>query len=290
MPEISGIAHDVSVSVVDNTAWYIEMMQDLFNFDQIKQMITSRPADDFKLLFDGMHGVSGPYAEKIFGQIIAGETEGKVQLLRCEVLPDFGGAHPDPNLTYAKDLVTKMGIQTEEEPEDFAFGAACDGDADRNMILGNKFFVTPSDSLAVIVANHKLIPYFEKGIKGVARSMPTSGAVDQVAKKMKIPCYETPTGWKFFGNLLDSSKIDICGEESFGTGSSHVREKDGIWAVLCWLQIIAAKNKDPTAPLVTVKDIVESHWQEYGRNYYRRYDYEDLDSEAAAKVFDQIQS
>jgi phosphoglucomutase len=209
--------------------------------------------------------------------------------MRCEVLPDFGGGHPDPNLTYAADLVKKMGVfeKNESAPQ---FGAACDGDADRNMILGKGFFVTPSDSVAIIVANHKDIPYLAGGIAGAARSMPTSGALDLVTAKLNIGNYETPTGWKFFGNLLDSEKIHICGEESFGTGSSHVREKDGVWAVLCWLQIIAAKNQDTTKPLVTVEDIVKAHWAEFGRNYYRRYDYEGLETESATKVFSQIES
>lgn len=206
------------------------------------------------MCFDGMHGVAGPYAQKIFTQCF-----GVHDLMRCNVLEDFGKSHPDPNLTYAKELVAKMGISTQNRvnPD---FGAACDGDADRNMILGDEFFVTPSDSVAVIVANHRDIPQFKRGISGAARSMPTSGAVDMVCKKLNISCYETPTGWKFFGNLLDANKIQICGEESFGTGSSHVREKDGIWAVLCWLQILAAKNSDPKQELITVRDIVEHHW------------------------------
>ena len=181
------------------------------------------------MCFDGMHGVAGPYARKIFGEIF-----GVTDLMRCNVLPDFGGGHPDPNLTDAPQLVLKMGInQYDSRAPDF--GAACDGDADRNMILGKGFFVTPSDSVAVIVANYKDIPYLRRGISGAARSMPTSGALDMVTEKMGINKFETPTGWKFFGNLLDSGKIHICGEESFGTGSSHVREKDGVWAVLCWL-------------------------------------------------------
>jgi phosphoglucomutase len=182
------------------------------------------------MCFDGMHGVSGPYAHKIFGEIF-----GVKDLMRCNVLPDFGGCHPDPNLTYAAELVEKMGVFT-PNPNAPEFGAACDGDADRNMILGKGFFVTPSDSVAIITANYKDIPYFAKnGIAGAARSMPTSGALDMVTKKLTLGNYETPTGWKFFGNLLDAEKIHICGEESFGTGSSHVREKDGVWAVLCWL-------------------------------------------------------
>lgn len=167
-------------------------------------------------------------------------------------MPDFGGCHPDPNLTYAKELVDKMGLNepVENAPD---FGAACDGDADRNMVLGKAFFVTPSDSVAIIVANHQSIPYLRGGIPGAARSMPTSGALDKVTEKLQVGNYETPTGWKFFGNLLDAGRISICGEESFGTGSSHVREKDGVWAVLCWLQILAARNLDATKPLVTVE-------------------------------------
>lgn len=233
LPKVEGSDLEHVVSVVDNSAQYVELMKTLFDFDQIKNLIAR---SDFRMCFDGMHGVSGPYAQKIFGEIF-----GVSELMRCNVLPDFGGGHPDPNLTYAHDLVVKMGLEGEKDdaPD---FGAACDGDADRNMILGKGFFVTPSDSVAVIVANHKLIPYLSGGIAGAARSMPTSGALDMVNKKLGLENYETPTGWKFFGNLLDSEKIHICGEESFGTGSSHVREKDGVWAVLCWLQILAAKN------------------------------------------------
>lgn len=236
------------------------------------------------MCFDGMHGVAGPYANNIFGEIF-----GVKDLMRCNVLPDFGGGHPDPNLTYAAELVSKMGI-IHAKPDAPDFGAACDGDADRNMILGKEFFVTPSDSVAIIVANYQCIPYLAKGITGAARSMPTSGALDNVCQKLGLRVYETPTGWKFFGNLLDSGLIQICGEESFGTGSLHVREKDGLWAVLSWLQILAAKNPDPSQPLVTVEKIVRDHWATYGRNYYQRYDYENLETEAANKVFAQIES
>jgi len=233
-----------------------------------------------------MHGVAGPYAQKIFGTMFG---LGDKELMRCNVLPDFGGGHPDPNLTYAAELVEKMGVFN-PKPDAPQFGAACDGDADRNMILGKGFFVTPSDSIAVITAQHKCIPYLAKGIAGAARSMPTSGALDRVNEKLGLGNYETPTGWKFFGNLLDSEKIHLCGEESFGTGSSHVREKDGLWAVLCWLQILAAKNTDASKPLFSIEDIVKDHWATYGRNYYRRYDYENLETEAANKVFAQIES
>lgn len=245
LPSLKGtpFGHAV-VSVVDNTAQYVELMQQLFDFNQIKALLAR---EDFSMCFDGMHGVSGPYARKIFGEIF-----GVKDLHRCNVLPDFGGCHPDPNLTYAKELVDKMGINepVENAPD---FGAACDGDADRNMVLGKGFFVTPSDSVAIIVANHQCIPYLRGGIPGAARSMPTSGALDKVTEKLQLGNYETPTGWKFFGNLLDAGRIAICGEESFGTGSSHVREKDGVWAVLCWLQILAARNWDATKPLVTVE-------------------------------------
>jgi phosphoglucomutase len=203
-------------------------MRKLFDFNQLKQFI-ARP--DFEMVFDGMHGVSGPYASRIFGEILGVMDK---NLYRCNVLPDFGGGHPDPNLTYAADLVKKLGI-FEESKDAPDFGAACDGDADRNMILGKNFFVTPSDSIAIIAANHKRIPYLKDGISGAARSMPTSCALDFVMEKMGLKCYEVPTGWKFFGNLLDANLISLCGEESFGTGSFHVREKDGVWAVLCWL-------------------------------------------------------
>ena len=280
LPRIEGSEQQHIVSVVDNTEGYIAMMKSLFDFDSIKNLLARA---DFKICFDGMHGVAGPYAIKILGEIF-----GVQELMRCEVLEDFGGGHPDPNLTYAKDLVDKMGVSGGNS--DFDFGAACDGDADRNMILGKKFFVTPSDSVAIIVANYKDIPYLSNGIAGAARSMPTSGALDNVTKSLGIGNFETPTGWKFFGNLLDASKIHICGEESFGTGSSHAREKDGLWAVLCWLQILARKNADHTKALVSVEDIVRGHWAQFGRNYYSRYDYEGLETEAAAKVFARIES
>ncbi len=216
------------MSVIDSCDDYVALMKELFDFGQIKALLAR---NDFKMCFDGMHGVAGPYAMRIFGDILGVP---KCELMRCNILEDFGGAHPDPNLTYAPELVKKMGIfvPNEDAPD---FAAACDGDADRNMILGKNFFVTPSDSVAIIVANHHRIPYLSHGIKGAARSMPTSAALDRVCEKIKISKYETPTGWKFFGNLLDSEMIHICGEESFGTGSSHVREKDGIWAVLCWM-------------------------------------------------------
>jgi len=207
-------------------------------------------------------------------------------LLNHVPLPDFGGLHPDPNLTYAHSLVEKM------YSGEYDFGAAFDGDGDRNMILGKKFFVNPSDSLAIIAANAHVIPYFSNGLKAVARSMPTSGAIDRVAKAKNLDLYEVPTGWKFFGNIMDgyekrgTPQSVICGEESFGTGSDHIREKDGLWAVLSWLSIFAFRNKDVPEgqPLVTIEQIVNDHWREYGRNYYSRHDYEEVDTKAADKV------
>ena len=234
-----------------------------------------------------MHGAAGPYAKRIFGEIFGLKEE---SLFRCDVLPDFGKGHPDPNLTYAEDLVKNMGVFDLSKTDAPDFGAACDGDADRNMILGKNFFVTPSDSVAIIAANYKAIPFLKAGVTGVSRSMPTSGALDRVAAKLNLPIYEVPTGWKFFGNLLDGNMISICGEESFGTGSFHIREKDGLWAVLCWLSILADKNKGNTGKLISVQDIVTDHWKEYGRNYYQRYDYENLETPDADKVFKQLDS
>jgi len=273
-------SRDFTVSVIDSTEAYVTLMKSLFDFNQIKSLLAR---SDFSLCIDGMSGVAGPFAKHIFLRELGVSEE---QLMRCEPLPDFGGSHPDPNLTYAHELVEKMGIfQAKDDAPQFA--AACDGDADRNMVLGKNFFVTPSDSVAIIVAHSQRIPYLkQQGIKGAARSMPTSRALDRVCEKLGLDCFETPTGWKFFGNLLDSGKIAICGEESFGTGSNHVREKDGLWAVLCWLQILADINKDaPDGQLITVEKIVKDHWTAYGRNYYQRYDYENLESADAAKVF-----
>jgi phosphoglucomutase len=277
---VEGFDHEVTVEVIDSCEMYIGMMQSLFDFDALKALV-ARP--DFNLLFDGMHGAAGPYAKRILGDILGVKES---SLLRCNVLPDFGKGHPDPNLTYAHDLVELMGVfhHRADAPD---FGAACDGDADRNMILGKNFFVTPSDSIAIITANYKSIPFLKAGIHGAARSMPTSGALDRVLEKLGLPFFEVPTGWKFFGNLLDASKISLCGEESFGTGSFHIREKDGLWAVLCWLSILADKNKG-SEKLISIEDIVKAHWAEYGRNYYQRYDYENLDTPDADKVFKQL--
>ncbi len=262
---------NMTVQVIDAVTDYADLMASMFDFAAIKLLLQS----DFKLKFDGMHAVTGPYAKELFVNRLGAPQN---CLMNCEVSETFGGGHPDPNLTYAHELVAAL-----YSTKDVDFGAASDGDGDRNMILGNGFFVTPSDSLAVIAANATLIPAYKQGLAGVARSMPTSGAVDRVAIKLNIPCYETPTGWKFFGNLMDAGKVTLCGEESFGTGSNHVREKDGLWAVLCWLNIIAAKQQ-------SVEDIVKSHWLEYGRNVYSRHDYEAVPSDIANGVMAHIKS
>ncbi|MGV3583387.1 MAG: alpha-D-glucose phosphate-specific phosphoglucomutase [Methylophilus sp.] len=257
------------VQVIDPVKDYADLMQSMFDFSAIKHML----AAGFSIKFDGMHAVTGPYAKEIVvNRLKAPDTS----LMNCEVSENFGGGHPDPNLTYAEELVE---IVYGPQAPDFA--AASDGDGDRNMILGKGFFVTPSDSLAVIAANAHLIPAYQNGIAGVARSMPTSGAVDRVAEKMGIPCFETPTGWKFFGNLMDADKVTLCGEESFGTGSNHVREKDGLWAVLCWLNILAAKKQ-------SVEAIVKAHWAEFGRNVYSRHDYENVPTDQANAVMTHI--
>ncbi|KAK9118065.1 hypothetical protein Scep_016158 [Stephania cephalantha] len=242
--------------------------------------------DYVKLMnYDGLHGVAGAYAKPIFVDELGGQES---SLINCTPKEDFGGGHPDPNLTYAKELVTRMGLN-KEKPQDNPpeFGAAGDGDADRNMILGKRFFVTPSDSVAIIAANAvQAIPYFSAGLKGVARSMPTSAALDVVAKHLNLKFFEVPTGWKFFGNLMDAGLCSVCGEESFGTGSDHIREKDGIWAVLAWLSILAFRNKDNLdgKTLVTVEDIVRQHWATFGRHYYTRYDYENVDAGSAKEL------
>ncbi|MBF0145549.1 MAG: alpha-D-glucose phosphate-specific phosphoglucomutase [Magnetococcales bacterium] len=251
------------VSVIDSVTDYAELMEQLFDFGKIRDLLGS---GRFSMRFDAMHAVTGPYAIEILERRL-GAAKGTV--LNGVPLPDFGNGHPDPNLTYAADLVE---ILWKKDGPDF--GAASDGDGDRNMILGNRFFVTPSDSLAVMAANATLVPGYKKGLAGVARSMPTSQAADRVAQKRGFACFETPTGWKFFGNLLDAGKATLCGEESFGTGSDHVREKDGLWAVLFWLNIIAERND-------SVANIVRSHWREFGRNVYSRHDYEDVASDRA---------
>lgn len=260
-----------TVEVINPVTDYADLMAQLFDFAAIKALFQS----GFSMKFDAMHAVTGPYAKEIFVNRL-GAVES--YLMNCEVSETFGGGHPDPNLTYAHDLVDILYHKNAPD-----FGAASDGDGDRNMILGNNFFVTPSDSLAIIAANAKLIPAYKQGLAGVARSMPTSGAADRVAAKLNIPCYETPTGWKFFGNLMDADKVTLCGEESFGTGSNHVREKDGLWAVLCWLNIISAKKQ-------SVEEVVKAHWAEYGRNVYSRHDYEAIPTDAANGVMAHIKA
>ncbi len=254
-----------TVEVVDPVSDYAALMQTLFDFDAICDLLKS----GFRMKFDGMGAITGPYASAIF-ETLLGAPAGTV--MNGTPLPDFGGHHPDPNLVHAKELCDL--VLSAFGPE---FGAASDGDGDRNLIIGRGMYVTPSDSLAIIAANATLAPGYAKGIAGVARSMPTSCAADRVAVKLGIPSFETPTGWKFFGNLLDAGKATVCGEESFGTGSSHVREKDGVWAVLMWLNILAKRKE-------SVADIVRGHWREYGRNYYTRHDYEEVDSDAANKL------
>jgi len=259
-----------TVQIIDSVDDYQQLVESVFDFDQIQALIKG---GNFRMCFDAMHAVTGPYGHSIFEKRL-GAAPGTV--MAGKILEDFGGGHPDPNLTYAHDLVEILFGK--DAPD---FGAASDGDGDRNMILGRNFFVTPSDSIALMTANHKLIPAYSKGIAGVARSMPTSRAVDRVAAKMGIKCYETPTGWKFFGNLMDAGLANLCGEESFGSGADHIREKDGVWSILFWLNILAARKE-------SVADIVQSHWKEYGRNYYSRHDYEEVDSDKAHDLMKQL--
>jgi phosphoglucomutase len=258
------------VEVIDAVADYAELMEQLFDFAAMRALIQG----GFRLCFDAMHAITGPYAHEILERRL-GAPAGSV--INGEPKQDFGGGHPDPNLTYAEELVAQMFSANAPD-----LGAASDGDGDRNMILGANFFVTPSDSLAVLAANAELIPGYTGRLNGVARSMPTSGAVDKVAERLGIACFETPTGWKFFGNLLDAGRIVLCGEESFGTGSDHVREKDGLWAVLYWLNILAMRRQ-------SVADIVQAHWRDYGRNYYTRHDYEGVDSTAAQALMAHVE-
>lgn len=260
---------DMTVSVIDPVADYAELMESLFDFKAIGALLNS----GFRIKFDAMHAVTGPYARDILVSRLGAPAD---SVMNAVPLEDFGNGHPDPNLTYAHELVDIM--YGNNSPD---FGAASDGDGDRNMILGKGFFVTPSDSLALIAANAQLAPGYRQGLAGIARSMPTSAAADRVAKALGIPCYETPTGWKFFGNLMDAGKVTLCGEESFGTGSSHVREKDGLWAVLFWLNILAARKQ-------SVEAIVREHWAKYGRNFYSRHDYEGIPTDAANGVMKQL--
>ncbi|KAI5288379.1 Phosphoglucomutase-2 [Ascosphaera aggregata] len=264
----------LEVEIIDSTADYVQMLKEIFDFDLIRSFLQSRP--DFKVLFDGLNGVTGPYGSAIFVKEL-GLPESSVQ--NCVPTPDFKGFHPDPNLVYARSLVDKV------DAEGIQFGAASDGDGDRNMIYGANTFVSPGDSLAIIAHHAKLIPYFkEQGVYGLARSMPTSGAVDRVAAAQGLQSYEVPTGWKFFCALFDSRKMSICGEESFGTGSNHIREKDGLWAIVAWLNIIAGVGKANPEKSVSIATIQQDFWKTYGRNFFTRYDYEGVDSDSAAKV------
>ncbi len=260
----------MTVSVIDPVADYADLMESLFDFAAIRALI----AGGFRIKFDAMHAVTGPYARDIFLNRLGAPAD---SVMNDVPLEDFGNGHPDPNLTYAHELVEI--IYGNNAPD---FGAASDGDGDRNMVLGKHFFVNPSDSLAILTANAKLAPGYKQGLAGVARSMPTSAAADRVAKELGIPCYETPTGWKFFGNLMDDGKVTLCGEESFGTGSSHIREKDGLWAVLFWLNIIAARKQ-------SLEDITRQHWAHYGRNVYSRHDFEAIPTDAANGVMKHLQ-
>lgn len=263
---------DTVIEVIDAVHDYQALLESLFDFDRIRALFQG---GQFQMCMDSLHAVTGPYAHAIFEKSL-GAPAGTVK--NGVPLEDFGGGHPDPNLVYAHDLVEIMF--GDEAPD---FGAASDGDGDRNMILGRRFFVTPSDSLAILAANAQLVPGYKDGLAGIARSMPTSAAADRVAQRLGIDCYETPTGWKFFGNLLDAGKATLCGEESFGTGSDHVREKDGLWAVLFWLNILAVRQQP-------VEDIVREHWQTYGRNYYSRHDYEGVDSDRANTLITKLRN
>ncbi|KAJ7759193.1 phosphoglucomutase [Mycena metata] len=261
-----------AVSIIDSVADYVELLESIFDFPLIKSFLSSH-SNDFRVLFDGLHGVTGPYAKALFLEVL-GLPESSVQ--NCVPLPDFGGGHPDPNLTYAHTLVEAV------EKNGIEFGAASDGDGDRNMIYGKGAFVTPSDSVAIIAHWADAIPYFKKGgVKGLARSMPTSKAIDLVAQKKGFEYFEVPTGWKFFGNLMDAGRLSICGEESFGTGSDHIREKDGLWAVIAWLNILAAANRESPNKLLGINDILYAHYATYGRSFFSRYDYEEVPSTGA---------
>lgn len=262
-------AGEMTVEVIDPVADYAELMQSLFDFGAIRQLF----AGGFTMAFDAMNAVTGPYAIEIFERLL-GAAAGTVR--NGVPLPDFGGGHPDPNLVHAHKLYELM--MSQDAPD---FGAASDGDGDRNLIIGKGIFVTPSDSLAMLAANAHLAPGYATGLKGIARSMPTSAAADKVAAKLGIAHFETPTGWKFFGNLLDAELATICGEESAGTSSNHVREKDGLWAVLLWLNILAVRGE-------SVMEIAQKHWAEYGRNYYSRHDYEDVDADGAQALIEAL--
>ena len=262
---------DMQIEIIDSVSDYVEMMEGIFDFEALKKLFKN----GFKMKFDAFNAVTGPYAIRIFEEILGAE---KGSVINSQPLPDFGGKHPDPNMTYATELLSIMN--SDNAPD---FGAANDGDGDRNMILGKKFFVSPSDSLAILTDYYNIIPAYKNGIYGVAKSCPTSTAVSRVAKAHNLGYYEVPTGWKYFVNLMDSKRITLCGEESFGTGSSHIREKDGIWAVLFWLSIIAKNG-------MSVEQITRDHWKKYGRSYYLRFDFEGLDTAVADKLMADLEN
>lgn len=262
---------DMEIEIIDSVSDYVEMMEQIFDFEILKKLFRN----GFRMKFDAFNAVTGPYAIRIFEEILGAE---KGSVINSQPLPDFGGKHPDPNMTYATELLAIMN--SDDAPD---FGAANDGDGDRNMILGKKFFVSPSDSLAILTDYYKIIPAYKNGIYGVAKSCPTSTAVSRVAKAHNLGYYEVPTGWKYFVNLMDSKRITLCGEESFGTGSSHIREKDGIWAVLFWLSIIANTG-------MSVEEITRDHWKKYGRSYYLRFDFEGLDTSVADKLMQDLEN
>lgn len=263
---------ETHIEIINPVVDYTELMESIFDFPAMSALFAE---GNFRMCFDAMHAVTGPYAKEILENRL-GAPEGTV--INATPLPDFGGGHPDPNLVHAKELVSRL-----TSPGEVDFGAASDGDGDRNMVLGRDFYINPCDSLAILAANANLIPGYGSGIAGVARSMPTSRAADRVAGALGLECYETPTGWKFFGNLLDAGKITLCGEESFGTGSNHVREKDGLWAILFWLNLIAVKKS-------SVETIVREHWAKYGRDYFTRHDYEGVDSDMAQQMIQRLRS
>lgn len=266
----TSLVDGMTVEIIDSVADYAALMEKLFDFNMIRAAV----ADGYTMVFDAMHAVTGPYAHEVLEKRL-GFPAGTVR--NGIPLEDFGGHHPDPNLVHAHELLKTM--MASDAPD---FGAASDGDGDRNLIIGKGIFITPSDSLAMLAANAHLTPGCAGGLKGIARSMPTSAAADRVAEALGIPLFETPTGWKFFGTLLDAGKVTICGEESAGTGSGHVREKDGLWAVLLWLNILAVRK-------ISAEQLAREHWTKYGRNYYARHDYEAIESEKADALMAQLQ-
>lgn len=275
-------AGPIEVEIIDPTADYVALMKEIFDFPLIKSFIEKAKAQNFSVLFDALNGITGPYGYKIFVEELGLPL---LSIQNYEPKPDFGGLHPDPNLTYAKTLVDKV------DANNIAFGAASDGDGDRNMIYGAGAFVSPGDSVAIIAEYADSIPYFKKqGVYGLARSMPTSGALDLVAKHKNLNVYEVPTGWKFFCSLFDAKKLSICGEESFGTGSNHIREKDGLWAICAWLNVLADFNLQFPEEKTSIKNVQEKFWQKYGRTFFTRYDYEEVSSEGAGELIDLLSS